>query len=94
MDLIPYLSVTPGKMDHFCMGYTISNMEIALAFRKWLGGEENINGYTHRLAFEGGKYLAQILGTEIMDKTGEATLCAVCLLVFSVLKSLFTIAEL
>lgn len=53
---------------------------IALAFRKWLGGEEKINGYIHKLAFEGGKHLAQILGTNVMDETGEATLCMVCLI--------------
>ena len=49
----------------------------ALAFRKWLGGEEKINQYCHRLAFEGGKHLAKIFGTNVMDETGEATLCMV-----------------
>ncbi|EKM58287.1 uncharacterized protein PHACADRAFT_252498 [Phanerochaete carnosa HHB-10118-sp] len=47
----------------------------ALAFRRWLGGEEKINAYCHKLAFEGGKRLAEILGTRVMDETGEATLC-------------------
>lgn len=40
----------------------------ALDFREWLGGEEVINDYCHRIALEGGKRLAQILGTEIIDE--------------------------
>ncbi|KAF9075416.1 pyridoxal phosphate-dependent transferase [Rhodocollybia butyracea] len=40
----------------------------ALDFREWLGGEEVINTYCHRIALEGGKRLAQILGTEIIDE--------------------------
>ena len=43
-------------------------------FRKWLGGEEVINAYCHKLALDGGKRLAGILGTEVLDKTGEFTL--------------------
>lgn len=52
-------------------------MFLALKFRKWLGGEDAINGYTHKLAYEGGKHLASIFGTEVMDPSGEATLCMV-----------------
>jgi len=40
----------------------------ALDFREWLGGEGVINDYCHRIALEGGKRLAQILGTEIIDE--------------------------
>ncbi|KIK67910.1 hypothetical protein GYMLUDRAFT_155471 [Collybiopsis luxurians FD-317 M1] len=40
----------------------------ALDFREWLGGEEVINNYCHRIAVEGGKRLAQILGTEVIDQ--------------------------
>ncbi|KAJ3935050.1 MAG: pyridoxal phosphate-dependent transferase [Lentinula lateritia] len=40
----------------------------ALDFRAWLGGEHVINDYCHRIALEGGKRLAQILGTEIIDQ--------------------------
>ncbi|KAJ4479393.1 pyridoxal phosphate-dependent transferase [Lentinula aciculospora] len=40
----------------------------ALDFRAWLGGEHVINAYCHRIALEGGKRLAQILGTEIIDE--------------------------
>ena len=41
----------------------------ALDFREWLGGETKINGYCRELAIRGGKRLAEILGTEEMDKT-------------------------
>jgi hypothetical protein len=41
----------------------------ALDFREWLGGEVKINGYCRELAISGGKRLAEIFGTEGMDKT-------------------------
>ncbi|TFY59312.1 hypothetical protein EVJ58_g5855 [Rhodofomes roseus] len=37
------------------------------------GGEEVINAYCHQLAIAGGKGLAEILGTEVLDVTGELT---------------------
>lgn len=40
----------------------------ALDFREWLGGEDVINDYCHRIALEGGRRLASILGTEIIDE--------------------------
>ncbi|KAF5390565.1 hypothetical protein D9757_002601 [Collybiopsis confluens] len=40
----------------------------ALDFREWLGGEKVINEYCHRIAIEGGKRLAQILETEVLDQ--------------------------
>ncbi|KAF8999305.1 pyridoxal phosphate-dependent transferase [Cyathus striatus] len=46
----------------------------ALKFRAWLGGEEKINEYCHDLALKGGKRLAEILGTSVMDPEGEFTL--------------------
>ncbi|KAI0368661.1 PLP-dependent transferase [Pilatotrama ljubarskyi] len=46
----------------------------ALAFREWLGGEKAINDYCHKLALEGGKKLAEVMGTRVMDETGELTL--------------------
>lgn len=48
----------------------------ALDFRHWLGGEEKINAYCRQLARQGGKRLAQILGTTgtVTDPTGEMTL--------------------
>ncbi|KAI0690171.1 PLP-dependent transferase [Cytidiella melzeri] len=49
----------------------------ALAFRRWLGGEEKINAYCHKLAREGGKRLAELFGTRLLDESGEQTLSMV-----------------
>ena len=46
----------------------------ALDFRQWLGGEQKINDYCHELAFSGGKLLSRLLGTPLLDPTGEFTL--------------------
>jgi len=46
----------------------------ALDFRQWLGGEEKINAYCRQIAIQGSKRLAQILGTDVLDPTGEMTL--------------------
>ncbi len=46
----------------------------ALDFRQWLGGEQKINDYCHSLALSGGKLLSQLLGTPLLDPTGELTL--------------------
>ncbi|RXW17161.1 hypothetical protein EST38_g8697 [Candolleomyces aberdarensis] len=45
----------------------------ALKFRKWLGGERKINEYCHDLALKGGRRLAEILGTQVMDPDGSLT---------------------
>lgn len=45
----------------------------ALDFRAWLGGEKAINAYCHDLALRGGRRLAELLGTELMDPEGEFT---------------------
>ncbi|KAG2131801.1 pyridoxal phosphate-dependent transferase [Suillus clintonianus] len=50
------------------------SVNAALDFRQWLGGEHKINEYTHNLAIAGGKYLASLLGTSVMDPTGDLTL--------------------
>jgi hypothetical protein len=47
---------------------------LALEFRQWLGGEHKINAYCHNLALAGGKRLAKLWGTRLMDPTGEFTL--------------------
>ncbi|KAJ7735954.1 PLP-dependent transferase [Mycena metata] len=46
----------------------------ALEFREWLGGEDAINSYCHNMAVRGGAHLASLLGTRVMDETGEFTL--------------------
>ena len=46
----------------------------ALDFRKFLGGEERITKYCHDLAVAGGRKVAQILGTNVVDTaSGELT---------------------
>ncbi|KAH6880982.1 pyridoxal phosphate-dependent transferase [Coprinopsis sp. MPI-PUGE-AT-0042] len=45
----------------------------ALAFRKWLGGEDKINEYCHDLAMKGGKLLSEKWGTQLMDPEGVQT---------------------
>lgn len=45
----------------------------ALKFRSWLGGEHKIHEYTHDLALKGGKRVAEILGTSVMDPDGSVT---------------------
>ncbi|KAH7915673.1 pyridoxal phosphate-dependent transferase [Hygrophoropsis aurantiaca] len=46
----------------------------ALDFRQWLGGEYKINEYCHNLAIAGGKRLAELLGTSVLDPEGDLTL--------------------
>ncbi|PPQ68536.1 hypothetical protein CVT25_005458 [Psilocybe cyanescens] len=51
-------------------------MIIALAFRDRIGGEKKINSYCHELAVSGGRCVAAILNTEVMDSDvtpGELT---------------------
>jgi hypothetical protein len=47
----------------------------ALDFREYIGGEEKINAYCRKLAKDGGKRLAEILDTNVMEwvstETGE-----------------------
>jgi len=50
------------------------SISAAIDFREWLGGEHKINEYTHALAIAGGKHLAELLGTSVMDPDGELTL--------------------
>ncbi|OSD06472.1 PLP-dependent transferase [Trametes coccinea BRFM310] len=46
----------------------------ALEFREWLGGEKAINDYCHKLALDGGRRLAEVMGTRVLDEDGELTL--------------------
>lgn len=57
---------------------------LVLRFRKWLGGESKINEYCHDLALKGGKRLAEVLGTRVLDPIGEFTLNMVCRLILCV----------
>ena len=45
-------------------------------FRTWVGGEAVINEYCRNLAREGGKRIAEVMGTRLMDEsaTSEQTL--------------------
>ena len=52
----------------------VPDVRAAIDFREWLGGEYKINEYTHALAIAGGKHLAKLLGTSVMDPDGELTL--------------------
>ena len=70
-DPAPYLSIGPGlfptaRSVHVLMRRSVHT---ALDFRKWLGGEVEINRYCRDLAIRGGKRLAEMLGTEEMDVT-------------------------
>ncbi|KAH7925494.1 PLP-dependent transferase [Leucogyrophana mollusca] len=46
----------------------------ALDFRQWIGGEYKINEYCHNLAVAGGRRLAELLGTSVLDPEGDLTL--------------------
>lgn len=45
----------------------------ALDFRERIGGESKIQEYCHRVALEGGRKAAEILGTELIDEQDEFT---------------------
>ncbi len=47
---------------------------LVFAFRAWLGGEEVINSYCRKLAVDGAKRLAEVMGTRVLDESGELTL--------------------
>lgn len=55
----------------------------ALDFREWIGGEQKINTYCHDLALRGGGRLLEILGTQLLDESGEFTLNMVRIALFS-----------
>ncbi|TBU55573.1 PLP-dependent transferase [Dichomitus squalens] len=45
----------------------------AIAFREWLGGEKAIYDHCHKVAVDGAKKLAEVLGTRVIDESGELT---------------------
>ncbi|PVF97291.1 PLP-dependent transferase [Serendipita vermifera] len=53
------------------------SVNAALDFREKIGGEKRIQDYCHRVARDGGKRMAQILGTKLMDERDEFTACMV-----------------
>ncbi|EJD06673.1 PLP-dependent transferase [Fomitiporia mediterranea MF3/22] len=68
----------PNYPDQFMWAGTIDwapylSVSHALEFRQWVGGEHKINDYCHNLALSGGRRLAEILGTRVMDENGEFT---------------------
>jgi len=75
-DFAPYLSVNAGTLSSCEARHrdtTDHAFYLALDFRAWLGGEHKINEYCHATALAGGARLAEILGTDVMDATGEIT---------------------
>lgn len=44
---------------------------LAVEFRKSLGGEDAIMAYCHDLAIKGGVIAAEILGTKVLENTGQ-----------------------
>ncbi|TFK75713.1 PLP-dependent transferase [Pluteus cervinus] len=78
---VPGLTVTPFVARFYWNGSADAalalSVDAALDFRKYLGGETRINEYCRALALEGGRRLAEILGTQVMDSPeipGELTL--------------------
>lgn len=53
------------------------SINAALDFRERIGGEERIQSYCHDLACKGGARMAEILGTELLDKDHLLTACMV-----------------
>ena len=52
---------------------TCPDLHIAIAFREWLGGEKAIYEYCHQVAMDGAKRLAEVLGTRVIDESGDLT---------------------
>ena len=81
LDTFPFCSgrlVSSFFVDPLVNPFFTSSLSLALEFRQWLGGEHKINAYCHDLALKGGKQLAEMWGTRLMDPTGEFTLNMVC----------------
>jgi len=61
--------------DSMIRDYTsFLSVNAALDFRQWLGGEYKINAYCHNLALAGGRRMASMFNTNVIDETGEFTL--------------------
>lgn len=73
IDYGPFLSVNAGTFQEPSIKIASNYLCIALDFRERIGGERNIQEYCHRIALEGGRKAAEILGTDIMDERDEFT---------------------
>lgn len=73
--LIPCLidSLYPFKGTGTTDPVPFLSVDAALDFRESIGGEQKINEYCHSLALQGGRRLAEVLGTRVLDETGEFT---------------------
>lgn len=56
-----------GTMDYS----SYMTVAAALKFREDVGGEEAIMSYNHQLAIEGGNYMANVLGTEVLQAADQ-----------------------
>ncbi|KAF8159185.1 pyridoxal phosphate-dependent transferase [Crassisporium funariophilum] len=70
--------VKPNFVEQFEWNGTIDftpylTVADAIEFRQWLGGEHKINAYCHDLALKGGRRLAEVLGTRVIDPDGDLT---------------------
>lgn len=64
------MQVMANQHQRGCYLIPIATQRIlALDMREWLGGEEKIWEYCHGLAVDGTRRLAEILGTQLLDKT-------------------------
>ncbi|KAG6901487.1 hypothetical protein C0995_011250 [Termitomyces sp. Mi166 len=73
VDYANYFNVSSGKLFWRYQQPSLFTTAKALKFRRWLGGEEKISAYFHDLAVKGGKRLAEIFNTEVMDPDGSFT---------------------
>lgn len=56
---------------------TRRGMYLGLDFRQWIGGEQAIYEYCHDLAVQGGKRIAEVMGTKVLDTSPNQELtCA------------------
>ena len=53
------------------------NTAIAMDFREAVGGEQKIQDYCHQVARNGGKKMAEVLSTKLMDEEDQFTACMV-----------------
>jgi hypothetical protein len=77
-------------VDYLLRHGLFSDKDSALDFREAIGGEREIQAYCHTLARSGGKKMAQVLGTRLMDERDEFTAAMVCALAYQLRNRLIT----